>query len=415
MRLALVLAACAVFFGGSVFPPGGLLSGVRALTRPDEFDYGSWTLDAIGVKFADWGLSLSKFIPADKQSHIVLDTLAQTARVNALSAQVMLVYADPQVEDPLAASQALRAELQTEQRRLDSLSRLADAILQSQLHVVLRESGLALLGQVLPPSLVRVSDVPYSLVVSPREEIAQVMDVPLLPGTSVEEMEALESQVFSNLDYSALVVPIGGVGTYPTMIRQTTDVVWLTEVISHEWVHNYLTLRPLGINYYTNDALRTINETTANLAGKELGRLILEKYYPEYVSPEPDPVLDESQTTQVEPEPDPDVFDFRKEMRITRLEVDRLLAEGEIAQAEAYMEARRQVFWENGYLIRKLNQAYFAFYGAYNDEPGGGAAGEDPVGPAVVALRDQFDALADFLNTIARVSSYQRLLDLLAG
>jgi hypothetical protein len=97
-------------------------------------------------------------------------------------------------------------------------------------------------------------------------------------------------------------------------------------------------------------------------------------------------------------------------MRETRLEVDRLLALGEVDAAEDYMEQRRQFFWENGYLIRKLNQAYFAFYGAYNDEPGGGAAGEDPVGPAVVAYRAKFDNLADFLNAISWIDSYEGLL-----
>ena len=45
--------------------------------------------------------------------------------------------------------------------------------------------------------------------------------------------------------------------------------------------------------------------------------------------------------------------------------------------------------------MRKLNQAYFAFYGAYADQPGG-AAGEDPVGPAVRALRERSQGLADF-------------------
>jgi hypothetical protein len=96
-------------------------------------------------------------------------------------------------------------------------------------------------------------------------------------------------------------------------------------------------------------------------------------------------------------------------MRVTRQEVDRLLAEGKIEEAESYMEMRRQVFWENGYLIRKLNQAYFAFYGAYNDTPGGGAAGEDPVGPAVQAYRERFDSLADFLRSIAWVDSFAEL------
>jgi len=85
-----------------------------------------------------------------------------------------------------------------------------------------------------------------------------------------------------------------------------------------------------------------------------------------------------------------------------------LLADGKIEEAELYMEKRRQLFWDNGYLIRKLNQAYFAFHGAYADVPGG-AAGEDPVGPAVRALRTQSTSLADFIDTIAWMTSFQQL------
>jgi hypothetical protein len=72
------------------------------------------------------------------------------------------------------------------------------------------------------------------------------------------------------------------------------------------------------------------------------------------------------------------------------------------------MEERRQFFWQNGYLHRKLNQAFFAFHGAYADSPGG-AAGEDPVGPAVRALREESDSLADFINTIAWMTSFEEL------
>ena len=105
---------------------------------------------------------------------------------------------------------------------------------------------------------------------------------------------------------------------------------------------------------------------------------------------------------------EPPPFDFRAAMHDTRVTVDKLLAEGKIEEAESYMEQRRQIFWDNGYLIRKLNQAYFAFHGAYADVPGG-AAGEDPVGPAVRALRAQSDSLADFVNTIAWMTSFQQL------
>jgi hypothetical protein len=101
-------------------------------------------------------------------------------------------------------------------------------------------------------------------------------------------------------------------------------------------------------------------------------------------------------------------FDFRAEMHTTRVHVDELLTQGKIEAAEAYMEQRRQLFWDNGYPIRKLNQAYFAFYGAYADLPGG-AAGEDPVGPAVRQLRAQSDSLGAFLRRIAQMSSFQQL------
>jgi len=95
-------------------------------------------------------------------------------------------------------------------------------------------------------------------------------------------------------------------------------------------------------------------------------------------------------------------------MHTTRVTVDALLAEGKIEEAESYMEQRRQFFWDNGYAIRKLNQAYFAFYGAYADVPGG-AAGQDPVGPLVISLREKSGTLAEFLDRIAWMSSFEEL------
>jgi hypothetical protein len=97
-------------------------------------------------------------------------------------------------------------------------------------------------------------------------------------------------------------------------------------------------------------------------------------------------------------------------MHQTRLRVDELLAQGRIEEAEAYMEERRVFFWEHGYQIRKLNQAYFAFYGAYADEPVG-AAGEDPIGAAVRQLRAQSPSLAAFLQRISWMWSPEQLLE----
>jgi hypothetical protein len=77
------------------------------------------------------------------------------------------------------------------------------------------------------------------------------------------------------------------------------------------------------------------------------------------------------------------------------------------------MEDRRQLFVQNGYNLRRLNQAYFAFHGAYADEPGG-AAGEDPVGAAVRRLWDLSASPSDFLRRIAWITSYEALQETLA-
>ena len=183
------------------------------------------------------------------------------------------------------------------------------------------------------------------------------------------------------------MVQIGGVGVYPTMVMETTDINWLSEVVAHEWVHNFLTLRPLGISYLVSPELRIMNETTAAIAGKEIGqrgdRALLPRAGPHRL-------LTRSRRLQRPAQPaepaQPPPFDFNREMHTTRVTADQLLAEGKVTEAEVYMEQRRQFFYDNGYHIRKLNQAYFAFYGAYADQPGG-AAGADPVGTAVRAQR----------------------------
>jgi hypothetical protein len=97
-------------------------------------------------------------------------------------------------------------------------------------------------------------------------------------------------------------------------------------------------------------------------------------------------------------------------MRETREITDQLLSEGEIETAEIYMELRRRFFWDHGYHLRKLNQAYFAFHGAYADQPGG-AAGEDPVGAAVRALRDQSPSLVEFIDQISWMWSVDQLYE----
>jgi hypothetical protein len=247
--------------------------------------------------------------------------------------------------------------------------------------------------------------------VARRERIEQIANISIETSLTLDEQAALEADVDAGLGVSSLVVPIGGVGVYPTMIMQTSALTWLLSTIAHEWTHNYLTLRPLGILYDASPELRTMNETTANIVGTEVGALVLQRYYPELASA---PLPDLSLASFESDHPDPGdlprpPFDFRAAMHETRVTVDALLAGGQVEQAEQYMEERRELFVRHGYLIRKLNQAYFSFYGSYADVPGG-PAGEDPVGPAVRALRAQSDSLADFVNRMSWMTGFDDLL-----
>ena len=403
-RIAFALLLGVLLLSYSSLPPGDQLERVRAFSRDIEFDYISWTLDAIGVKLVQSTLEVSDRLSEDDRRQVVLEYLGLVARISQAEAHLNEIYANPGIVNPQNASALVRENLEDLQAQRALLESLAESVLQSQISDTVAGLGLTLGGQPIPPVLYHSTPLPTALIVSPRDTIRQDQNISLKPNMSVDERNALEEKVDRSLNVSSLVVDVGGIGVYPTMVIQTSDLNYLSEVIAHEWVHNFLTFRPLGISFLNGPELRTMNETAASIAGVEIGRALLERYYPELLPPPPPrpPTPGEIQP------PPPPVFDFREEMRITRETVDQLLAEGKIEQAEDYMETRRVFFWENGYRIRKLNQAYFAFHGAYADQPGG-AAGEDPVGAAVRALRSQSPSLADFLNRLSWMSSFEQL------
>jgi hypothetical protein len=398
---------CAVFvMGGSILPPGDEVERIRAFTRSIEFDYITWTMDALGVKLGQFALGTSNYVPVDSQSQLVIDYLKLVSDINSLQTKIQQIYANPNTSDPEVESASLRMELKSLEKRRSELEPLAEAILQSQVSATAAGLGLTLGGQPVPPILYHTTPPPDALIISPRNVIRQDADISIKPGLTIDQITKLEDEVDQKMNVSSLVVGIGGIGLYPTMVMQTSDINWLTEVVSHEWVHNFLTLRPLGISYLSTPALRIMNETTASIAGKEIGRAVVANYYPQYLPPPPEPPSAASEGNNQNAEPAG--FNFQKEMRTTRVTVDQMLSEGKIEAAENYMEQRRRVFWDNGYLIRKLNQAYFAFYGAYADQEGG-AAGQDPVGAAVRALRAESSSLSSFLNRISWMWTFDQL------
>ena len=311
---------------------------------------------------------------------------------------------------PTAAD--LRRELGALRRRQTADRPRVEAILERQVREELDEAGLALRGFVWPPVRFTFIDPPLKLTVSPRARIStihsRVLQSEYDPVTLGESERAIEA----NANLSAHISRIGGMAVYPAMVVEQAALQWMLSTVAHEWTHHYLFLFPLGLRYAANDEMTTLNETVSEIVGDEIGERLARRYYPEALAAAGGETSSvdscgcntyglwseafEMDQRRWERRGRPLRFDFRREMRATRLHVDALLGAGLVETAESYMEARRRYFVAQGYPLRVLNQAYFAFHGNYAT----GAASSSPIGPQLQRLRAQSDDLAHFLETV---------------
>ncbi|RMG90171.1 MAG: hypothetical protein D6712_00320 [Chloroflexi bacterium] len=403
-----MLVVVLVLLQRSTVHPSDLWDKVAFFISAYDFDYISWEVQALAQKAHESLFGIAPFIPESERIQIVRDYFTSLAYVHQLEAQIDAAYTDPAIHDPFATTTELRAERDDLRAELTQQQSLVEAILEGQVAAVLVEQGFGVAGQLLPPMAMHFTQSPNVLVISPRDAIRFEISLSLFP-LPVDKRAEIEEAIDARFEVSSLIVPTGGIALYPAMIQETANLPFAIETFAHEWLHHYLYVFPLGISYFTGDAFageaRIINETTADLFGKEVGRLVLERYYPDLVPPPPPPIDENA------PLPLPPVFDYGAAMHETRVTVDALLAEGKIEEAEAYMEERRRLFVENGYPIRKLNQAFFAFYGGYQTGIPG-VAGEDPIGPALQAIRAASPSLHDFIWQVRTITTRAELLAL---
>lgn len=311
---------------------------------------------------------------------------------------------------------AALAERQREQGDLlnerDELRDSVEEYLESAISARLVEVGLNVAGDFIwPPVDFRIDNPPSVLVISPRDRIDRAETILIEPDISVTDMERIEKFLLEENNLSAAIMRTGGLASYPNVISSTRDLLPTLEVAAHEWVHAYLFFYPLGRSFFSGGQMVEINETLANIVGNEIGGEAWAQLTgnPAPVREPPPPFT--SPGEPLEPEPEPGEFDFFRFMRDTRVRADELLATGEIDEAEAWMERRRVELQDNGYFIRKINQAFFAFSGSYGDSP----SSVSPTAHQMWELRQQENGSAGLLKAVRGVSTYSEFEALLDG
>ena len=396
MKWAAVLAICFTFLGaGAVDAFLGTRQAIDMAAHPWAWNIFSWEVGAIGQKLGEGLRDPAQLYPAEERPDLVRRYLDMASRTGKLEREIDGIYASRGGQAPVEST-ALQAQLDALRAQKEALRPAVEVILEAQIGREVVAEGIDWLGGPFPPVWFTFTEPPKKLVVSPRGRITTVHYAMLKPDVSAAEREAIEESVLREQNLSAYVTNIGGLGAFPTQVIDRAPLNWVLTTIAHEWVHNYLTLFPLGLNYNTSSDLTIMNETVADIIGDELGLRALETHYPDEAA-----ALAAEDAVSSDPEASPPAFDFRTEMRHTREITDQFLALGRIEDAEEYMEIRRLLFVEHGYDIRKLNQAYFAFHGSY----GTGAAATSPIGPKLEELRTLVPDTRAFLQTVRGFTS----------
>jgi hypothetical protein len=275
----------------------------------------------------------------------------------------------------------------------------AEEALEAEVDAAITGAGLgSRWGLIFPPVDIRLEQPPTLLITSSRDRIQLQETILLRPDLNMFERDRLENEMLEGHNVSALVVDLGGLGTYPSLVSDLYPMRTVFRTAVHEWVHAYFFFRPLGRNFRKSEAMATINETAAALIGRELGDSAF-AHAGGNLSISPSQYLPVDEAHPV----------FTREMRNTRLRVEQLLAEGKVEEAESYMKERWWFLKMAGFGLRKLNQAYFAFHTRYAQSPGS----VDPIGDQIKEIRSLVPDLASFTRTMAGLSSHEEFLDLL--
>ena len=400
LKIGLIAIALSLFsLSLSGCAPGqGFDSRLDSIAKPYRFSIAKWEAKTIPHEI---GQRVGGGYKVDDEVGLVTEYFSVVRRIKILEAEIRAVNAGNRQADLASLEAESDALLDYKTAVKDTVER----IIEKQVKQTLADQGIlnpldryVSLRVNFPPLNFKLEAPPHLLVVSPRDRIVSIRRIYLEQDLNLQVKEEIEAEL-DKLDVSSLVLELGGLAaTYPSFVTDDANLEFTIEAATEEWIHQYLAFKPLGFLYLLDQMgisidyeVITMNETTASMVSEEVGAMVIESYYPQYAGSKAKAAG----------------FDFNGEMRAIRHIVDDYLAEGEVEQAEQFMEQSRQFLASKGYYIRKLNQAYFAFHGTYADDP----TSVDPIGEELKELRSQSASLKDFLHRAGAMTSRQDLRD----
>lgn len=391
----------ALLVTGLLIPLGGGVPyrtpSFHSITRPYAFGLVNWSIKntfdkgMCKIRGSDNYSDLSQ----EERLELVREYLHMGAEKGYLDFRLMELSNSDTSNKNNSELKSVKAQWQTIIGEMEQIENHTEAIIGHQLQDVLVKEHLCLLPDIsFPPVMFEFEELPHLVIISPRDRIEMLDTLVLRPDLTSEEMTEIENRL-EELGFSAIIERVGGIATYPSMVPQTSVPSLALSTIAHEWTHHYLFFHSLGRHYNASYDMRIINETVCDIVGDEISPRLMNIFYGERQE-------DNTETP-------PGAFDFNKEMHAVRLAVDEYLEKSEVEEAERFMEEKRQFIYQNGYYIRKINLAYFAWHGSY----GGSPSSISPIGEQINELRERSSSLGEFLKLVDGISNPDDLQELL--
>ncbi|MCS6826591.1 MAG: hypothetical protein NZ553_08275, partial [Caldilinea sp.] len=251
---AACVVAVALLGGASVDSVTQMRYSINSKVHLWMWDLITWEVEAIAQKLSEQFLYSADHLSEAEQTALVQTYLERARRIGELEGKIERLYS----EKGAAAGEeslTLQREIEALRNEQEAIRPTVEVILEGQVATALRDQGVTLFGRTFPPVWFTFTEPPKKLVVSPRGRILTAHYVMLKPELPADERDHIESAIFEEDNLSAYIANIGGLGAYPSLVIDRASLDWVVSTIAHEWVHNYLTLFPLGLNYNTSAEL----------------------------------------------------------------------------------------------------------------------------------------------------------------